>query len=368
MKKVILKSLIVILIIAFFTIIFNLTKKNNNFENGEIKIFCWGQYIADGTENSFSVLDEFEKENKIKIKSFNTFESCEQMYTKLKSKNCSYDIVFSSDYMIKKLIDEDLIMPIEKSSLKNYENISNNFSGERWGFDKENAYSIPYCWGHIGLIYNKKLVETLTGEKAEKVVTGWDALWNEKLKNNILMFINAKDSFSVAFKLLNKSLNTTNENDFLKAANILKKQKPLVQAYVMDEMFDKMENNEAAISVAYSGDIFKMIKNNKDLKYCFPKQGSNIFIDAICIPKNAKNKENALKFIDFLCREDVALENAKFLGYSTPNKKAYSLLSENFKNEISYPKKETLNNCEIYLPSPKKLTNLMENLWIEIRS
>lgn len=367
MKKIMLASSTLFLIIAVIITI-NLTQKNNNFKNGEIKIFCWGQYIADGTENSLSVLDEFEKENKVKIKSFNTFESCEQMYTKLKSKNCSYDIVFSSDYMVKKLIDENLIMPIEKSSLKNYENISENFKGKRWGFDKTNSYSVPYCWGHIGLIYNKKLVEKLTGEEAEKVVNGWDALWNEKLKQNILMFINAKDSFSIALKLLNKSLNTTNEEDILKAAEILKKQKPLVQAYVMDEMFDKMENNEAAISVAYSGDIVKMLKNNKNLKYCFPKQGSNIFIDAVCIPKNSKNKENALKFIDFLCREDIALENAKFLGYSTPNKKAYSNLSENFKNEISYPKKEILNKCEIYLPTPKKLTNLIETLWVKIRS
>ena len=369
MKKVFILSSFLILTI-FIAIFFITTKKNsNNFPNGELKIFCWGQYIADGSDGSANILKEFEKEHKIKISSFSTFDSCEQMYAKLKYGNFNYDVIFCCDYMVKRLIKENMLHKIDHGLMKNFNNIMQQCKGEKWGYDNYNEYSIPYSWGHIGIVYNENLIENLTGQKAKDVVTGWSSLWDKRLKNQILMFINAKDSFAIAHKILNNSINTTNKDEILKAAELLKEQKPLVQAYVMDEMFDKMENNEAAISVAYSGDIVNMMKNNKNLRYCFPKEGSNIFIDTVCIPSNAKNKENAIKFIDFLCREDIALTNSKFLSYSTPIKKAWEIAPPDLKNNnIIYPPKKIIEKCEINMPISKEQNILMEKLWLDIKS
>ena len=369
MKKKVFLLVFLLSITTFIFIFFKLNTKKKVFENGEIRIFCWGQYIADGTDDSLNILDEFEKREKIKVAAFNTFDSCEQMYAKLKNGNSNYDVIFTSDYMVKRLIDEGLIQKIDTLKLKNYKNIMDNCKGSKWGFDVKDQYSVPYSWGHIGLIYNKKLIEKLTGQNAENVVTGLGALFDKRLKQEILMFIGSRDSFSIAQKFLGNSINTKSEKDIKDAANVLKKQKNLVQAYVMDEMFDKMENNEAMISLAYSGDIIKMMKNNKDLRYCFPKEGSNIFVDAVCIPKNARNKENALKFIDFLCDGEIALENAEFLSYSTPNKKAWELLDENLKNnKIAYPSQEIIDKCEVHLPLSKEQNILIETLWANIRT
>ena len=367
MKKVLI--FIFVFVLFFVAIFFNLKIKNENFENGEIKIFCWGQYIADGSEGSLNILDLFEKENKIKIKSFSTFDSCEQMYTKLKNANSNYDIIFCCEYLVNQLIAENLIAPINFSKLKNYKNIDEKFKGSFWGYDEKNMYTVPYCWGHLAILYNKNMVEALTKKDAKEVVKGWDVLWNPKLKQEILMLVNSRDSFSVAHKLLNHSINTTKKNDVTAAFNLLKKQKPLVQAYVMDEMFDKMENNEAAVCVAYSGDIVNMMKNNKQLRYCFPKQGSNIFIDTICIPSNAKNKENALKFIDFLCREDIAAKNAEFLSASTPNKKAVNFLKDDFKNnKIICPEEQIIKKCEANICFSKQQNTLLEQLFLNVKT
>lgn len=370
MKKIfLLVGLPLVFIFCIFIFIILKLTKTDSFKNGEIKIFCWGQYISDGTDGSLNVLETFEKKENIKVTAFNTFDSCEQMYAKLKSKNSNYDIIFTSDYMVKRLIDENLIQKIDTNKLKNYKNIMESCKGSTWGFDRYNMYSVPYSWGHVGIVYNKKLIESLTGKDAKSVVTGLDALWDKRLKQEILMFIGSRDSFSIAQKVLGNSINTTNEKNIHKAAKILRNQKKLIQAYVMDEMFDKMENGEAAISLAYSGDIIKMMENNKDLRYCFPKEGTNVFIDTVCIPKNAKNVNNALKFIDFLCEDYIAKANAEFSSYSTPNKAAWELLDNNIKNnKIAYPDKETLKKCEAHLPLPKNLNELIENLWANIRT
>lgn len=370
MKKIFLWiGLFLIFIFGVFLFIMLKSTKTNNFKNGEIKIFCWGQYISDGTDNSLNILETFEKEENIKVAAFNTFDSCEQMYAKLKNGNSNYDIIFTSDYMVKRLIDENLIQKIDKSKLKNYKNIMDSCKGSFWGFDKYDMYSVPYSWGHVAIIYNEPYINQLTGKDAKSVVTGLDALWDRRLKQEILMFIGSRDSFSIAQKILKNSINTTNEKHIHRAAKLLKNQKKLIQAYVMDEMFDKMENNEAAISLAYSGDIMKMMENNKNLRYCFPKEGTNVFIDTVCIPSNAKNVNNALKFIDFLCKDYIAKANAEFSSYSTPNKAAWALLDDNIKNnKIAYPDKETLKKCEVHLPLPKKLNELIETLWANIRT
>lgn len=369
------KIFIIITLMAGFLVLITLAGLNffgffkQEFENGELKIFCWGEYLADGTLNSLNIIDAFEKETKIKVSVFSTFDSNEQMYTKLKNGNVDYDVILPSEYMVSRLIKEDLIQKLDFSLLKNYNEIMDPFKGDVLGYDPTNEYSVPFSWGTIGIIYNKELVKNLTNENPEEIITGWDAFFNKKLNNEILMFINSRDSFAIANKLLNQSINTENFGEIEKSANLLKSQKELVQAYVMDEMYDKMENNEAAISPAYSGDIVKMMNNNKNLAYCFPKEGSNIFVDALCIPKNSKNIKNAHKFIDFLCRPDIALENTKFLAYSTPVRGAFNSLDDGLKfNKIAYPPKEILKKCEAHKALSKDVEQKIETLWTNLRN
>lgn len=342
---------------------------NEKYPNGEIKIFCWGEYIADGTFGSLDVINEFEKETKIRVSVFSTFDSNEQMYAKLKSNSASYDIIMPSDYMISRLIAEDMIQKINISEITNYTQVMDKCKGSVCGYDPTDEYSVPYSWGTLGLVYNGPLIEQLTGQSANEIVKGWDALWNKKLAKEMFMFINSRDSFGIAEKYLGYSLNTTNVCELKNAYNALKEQKPLVQAYIMDEIFDKMENNEAAIAPAYSGDIITMMNENDKLSYCFPEQGSNIFVDGICIPKNAKNIQNAHKFIDFLCKPNIAAANAQYISYSTPNVGAWEKLDDSLKyNKIAYPPDEIINKCETYMYLPPSVNSYIESSWTEIRN
>lgn len=335
---------------------------------GELRIFNWGEYISDGTDGSMDVIAEFERETGITVTAYDTYDSNEQMYAKLKSGSADYDLIFPSDYMISRLIEEDMVQPIPIEELENYSQIIPEYTGSVRGYDPSGHYAVPYTWGTIGIVYNRPMVEEITGMSAEEAITGWDAFWNPIFADNMFMFINSRDSFGIAEKQLGYSLNETDPQRLEKVANTLKEQKPLVQAYLMDEMFDKMENGEAALSPAYAGDIVTMMEENSDLGYCFPKEGSNLFVDGVCITKNAKNFENAVKFIDFLCRPDVALANTKFIRYSTPIQGAYDQLEESLrKNPIAYPPTERLEQCETYLALPPETTELMENLWIDIR-
>lgn len=362
MKKIV--SVVLIVSIISLLSLNGCSKDNGN----ELKIFNWGEYISDGTDGSPDILHEFEKETNIKIKAYDTFDSNEQMYAKLKSGGSDYDLIFPSDYMAARLINEKMVQKIDKTALLNYNQIDEQYLGSVCGYDTTDEYTVPYTWGTVGIVYNKSLVEKLTGQSADDVITSWSAFWNKDLDDNILMFINSRDSFGIAEKLMGYSLNTTDETEIYKSAQKLKEQKPLVQSYVMDEMFDKMIEGEAAVSPAYSGDIVTMLNQNSDLGYCFPKEGSNLFVDCVCIPKEAKNYQNALKFIDFLLRPDIAKANAEFINYSTPNKGAYALLSEQDKeNAIAYPPSEIKSKCETFTDLPQATVNLMENYWIDIR-
>lgn len=337
-------------------------------KNGTLKIFNWGEYMSDGTDASRNVIREFERETGIKVEAYDTYDSNEQMYAKLKSGSSDYDIIFPSDYMISRLIDEDMVEKIDFDKLENYGNIMDEYKGDVYGYDPTNEYSVPYTWGTVGIVYNKKMVEKLTGQPADEVVKGWSVFWDERFKDNMFMFINSRDSFMIAEKLLGYSLNETDPDRLKQAASKLREQKPYVQAYVMDEMFDKMENGEAALSPAYAGDIITMMDYNEELGYCFPEEGTNIFVDVVAIPKGAKNKENAEKFIDFLCRADIAKANIEYISYSTPNRAAYEKLDEDLReSEIAYPSKERLERCEAFVNLSLEATEQMENLWTEIR-
>jgi len=259
--------------------------------------------------------------------------------------------------MIAKLIKENLIQKLNYKNIPAYTNIQPRFYRE--AYDPNGEYSVAYTWGVNGIIYNKKLVDE------EKI--DWDILFNEKYKGKILMYYNPRDAFGVAQAYLNYSLNTTKESELRECARILKEQKPLVQAYVMDEIYDKMESEEAAIGVYYAGDSLTMIDNNENLNFVIPPKGANLFVDALCIPDNAQNVQAAELYINFLCEGEVALANIEYINYASPNNAAINIMSDETKNnKIIYPSSEILDNCEVYITLPEETNLLMEELWNEI--
>ncbi len=331
-------------------------------DNGEvtINVYNWGEYISNGRDGSLNVNNEFTKETGIKV-NYTTFQSNEELFAKLSSGGANYDVIIPSDYMISKLIENDMLHKIDFNNVPNYNMIDEKF--KYLDYDLNNEYSVPYTWGLMGIFYNKSLVD----EKEEQI--NWDILWNEKYKGKILMFDNARDAFAIAHFILGNSINSKNENDWYNAAEKLKQQKPFVQAYVMDQIFDKMANEEAALAPYYSGDAVLMKKSNSNIGFVIPKDGTNRFVDAMCIPKSSNRKSEAEKYINFMCRTDVALANVEYTGYSTPHKEAYNQLDESVKNnEIFYPNADIINNTQVFVNLPSNINKLLDELWIQIKT
>lgn len=324
-----------------------------------LNVYNWGEYMPDGSEDTMDVIAAFEeKYPDIKV-NYTTFESNEALYAKLKSGASDYDVIIPSDYMIARLIEEDMLQPLDFDNISNFENINEDFVNPE--YDPTGEYSVPYAWGTVGLIYNTTMVD--------EAPTSWDALWDEQYENSILMFNNSRDAFGIAAKLLGYSQNTTNETEIRAIADKLTEQKPLVQAYVMDEIFDKMENGEAALAPYYAGDAVTMMDENEDLAFVLPEEGSNRFVDAMCVPSTSENKEAAELFINFILEADVGAEICDYLGYSTPNDAAYELLDTDVKeNSIIYPDDATLEKCEFFLHLPEETNQLMQDLWVEIKT
>ncbi len=327
-------------------------------KNITINVYNWGEYISNGSEGSLDVIKAFEKISGINV-NYTNYATNEDMYAKFKSGSTSvYDIVIPSDYMIGKMISEDMVEKINFNNVPNFKYIDEQYRNP--DFDPTNEYSVPYTWGTVGIIYNTKFV---TAEEAST----WDILWNEKYKGEILMFSNSKDAFAIALSKLGYSMNTTNEEEIREAGALLRKQKPLVQTYVMDQIFDKMQLEEAWIAPYYAGDAITMIDSNPDLAFAFPKESSNIFIDSICIPKGSHNKEAAEAFINFLCEVEVAAANCEYICYSTPSSAARELLSEEMRDsEIAYPDAETIERFESFVNLPKETNELIIRLWGDI--
>ena len=301
----------------------------------------------------------FEELTGIKVL-YTTFATNEELYAKLKSGGASYDIIIPSDYMVARMIAEEMLQPLDLENIPNAQFLDDQY--RYTDFDPEGAYSIPYTWGTVGIIYNTQYVD-------EEDAHSWDLLWDERYMGEILMFSNPRDSFAIALKRLGYSMNSTNENELREACESLKNQKALVQAYVMDEIFDKMEGEEAMIAPYYAGDAIVMTDENPNLAFSIPDEGTNRFIDSVCIPFNAKQKEAAEMYINFLCEPEVAAANIDFIGYSTPNLAAYELLDEQMQqNEIAYPSQETLDNTEAFIFLPAKTSTLMDKLWTELLS
>ncbi len=326
-------------------------------QNITLNVFNWGEYISDGSEGTLNVLDEFEKISGIRVV-YNNYETNEDLYAKLSAnrENPQYDLIIPSDYMISRMIREDML---EKINFENIPNISMIDEKYRYpDFDKTGEYSVPYTWGTVGVIYNTKYVD-------EADIGTWDLLWNKKYAGNILMFSNSRDAYGVALKKLGYSLNSTNRDEIEDATEILKQQRSVNQAYVMDQTFDKMENESAYVAPYYAGDCLSMMENNENLAFYYPEEGFNIFIDSACIPKGAKNKEAAEAFINFLCETEIAVANCEYICYFTPHTKAAELVEF---DERIYPTEGQLENAESYVALPDNINSIYDSSWIEVRS
>ena len=332
-------------------------KDYSHLAGTEINVYNWGEYISDGAEGSMDVNKKFEEETGIKV-NYTTFDSNENMYNKIKGGGANYDIVIPSDYMIQRMISEGLLEKLNFDNIPNYTNILDEY--KNLYFDPNNEYTVPYNVGMVGLIYNTKVVE---GEP-----DSWNLMWDEKYSGQILMFNNSRDAFGIAQCLLGIDLNTSDSNEWHTAYDKLKEQKPIVSSYVMDDVYNKMESGDAAIAAYYAGDYLTMKANNPDLAFVYPKEGVNIFVDSACIPVGCQNKEGAELYINFLLREDVALANAEYICYATPNKavrenKDYSLKDE----KILYPDEADMPKTQYYHNLPPETLMLMTSLWDNLK-
>ena len=327
--------------------------------DNEITVYNWGQYISDGNDGSLDVIAAFEEETGIKV-NYLTFDSNESMYTKLKTGGTTYDVIIPSDYMISKLIEENMLEPLNFDNIPNYQYIDESFRNQ--SYDPANTYSVPYTWGTVGLIYNSQYVSAADA-------ASWNCLWNEKYAGKILMFDNPRDAFAIAESILGYSLNSENEDELRAAAELLTEQKSLVQSYVMDQIFDKMQRGEAWAAPYYAGDFLTMVEENPDLAFSFPEEGFNIFIDAMCIPKGCQNKAGAEAFINFLCRPDICAANLDYLGYSAPETAAKELMDpEVTSSPVAYPDDETLARTESFGALSTQATQLMNDLWLNVKT
>lgn len=323
--------------------------------SNQVVVYNWGEYLDP------EVITMFEEETGINVV-YEEYETNEIMFPKVQSGAIAYDVVCPSDYMIQRMIENDLLAEIDYSKIPNIKNIGDTYMEQSKQFDPENKYSVPYCWGTVGILYNKTMVD--------EPIDSWSVLWDPEYKDNILMQDSVRDAFGVTLKYLGYSLNSTDLDELQQAKELLIDQKPLVQAYVVDQVRDKMIGNEAAIGVIYSGEAIYTQLENPDLEYVIPKEGSNLWIDSWVIPKNAKHTENAEKFINFVCRPDIAKMNFDYITYSTPNTAARELIEDpKIRNsKIAFPDPEDLARCETFRFLGDKADVTYNELWREVKS
>ena len=337
------------------------TRNQDHAEQVTINVYNWGQYIADGSDDSLDIIAAFEEAYpNIKV-NYSTYDSNEMMYSKLVNGGITVDVIIPSDYMIARMRQEGMLQELDFDNIPNYQYIDETFRNT--SYDPENKYSVPYTWGTVGIIYNSKYVD-------EADVTGWEVMWNEKYAGKILMFDNSRDAFGITQYMLGYDVNTTDEAELQACAEKLAEQKPVVQQYVMDQIFAAMENEEAWIAAYYAGDYLTMADNNPNLEFYLPEhQGFNLFIDAMCIPTCAQEKEAAETFINFLCDPEISAANMEWVCYSTPITEARQYLDpEVAQSEISYPAEEKLIKASSYSFLNPETTRLVEALFMNVRN
>ncbi len=335
-----------------------------NTVSNELFVYNWGEYIDE------DVIAQFEEETGIKVV-YDLFETNEEMYPVIEAGAVNYDVVCPSDYMIQKMRENGLLAELNFDNIPNIDQIDPAYMEMSKTFDPENKYSVPYCWGTVGILYNTRRLEELGVEPP----TSWEDLWDERLSGEILMQDSVRDAFMVALKKDGYSMNSTSEEELEQAKQDLIDQKPLVQAYVIDQVRDKMIGGEAAVGVIYSGEMLYIqeeVENlglDYNLEYVLPEEGTNLWLDSWVIPKNAKNKENAEKWIDFLCRPEIAKANFEYITYPTPNKGAFELLDEDVRdNKSVFPDMDSLTNSEVYMYLGDDVDAIYNNLWKEVKS
>lgn len=332
--------------------------------SNELYVYNWGEYIDE------DVITQFEDETGIKVV-YDMFETNEEMYPVIEAGGVNYDVVCPSDYMIQKMRENDMLAELNFDNIPNIKEIDSTYMEMSKAFDPDNKYSVPYCWGTVGILYNTKRLEELGVEAP----TAWADLWDERLSGEILMQDSVRDAFMVALKKDGYSMNSVDESELNQAKQDLVDQKPLVQAYVIDQVRDKMIGGEAAVGVIYSGEMLYIQEEvanlglDYSLEYVIPSEGTNLWLDSWVIPKNAKNKENAEKWIDFLCRPEIAKANFEYITYATPNKGAFDLLDEEVQNNKAvFPDIDSLQNSEVFQYLGDEADTLYNNLWKEVKS
>lgn len=349
MRKTILFVLGILAISSFFA---GCSKKDSP---NTLTVLNYGKYIEP------EILDMFEEETGIKVE-YEEYITPENMYTKYKAGAIDYDLICTSDYMIEKLINEGEVLELNFSNIPLTEHLDKTYFDFCKSFDPDNRYTLPYFFGTVGILYNKEMVD-------ESKVDSWNILWDESYSGKIIMADSVRDSFMVAEKRLGYSLNTTDDDKLREAQNLLIEQKPLVYSYLVDEAQDEMIAENAAMAVVYSGEAGLALEYNDKLAFSVPKEGSNMWIDAWFMPKSAKHIENAEKFLNFLCREDIARLNFDYVYYATPNMQVKeSLDTELQENTTIFPPKETLDNCEVLKPLDDETTMRYNLYWKEIKS
>ena len=333
-------------------------------DGGELYVYNWGEYIDE------DVISQFEDETGITVV-YDLFETNEEMYPVIEADAVNYDVVCPSDYMIQKMRENDLLAELNFDNIPNIAQIDPAYMEMSQAFDPENKYSVPYCWGTVGILYNTRLLDEL-GVPAP---TKWADLWDERLSGEILMQDSVRDAFMVALKKDGYSMNSESKDELEQAKQELIDQKPLVQAYVIDQVRDKMIGGEAAVGVIYSGEMLYIqdeVANlglDYDLEYVIPEEGTNLWLDSWVIPKNAKNKENAEKWIDFMCRPEIAKANFEYITYPTPNKGAFELLDEDMQNNKAvFPDIDSLKDSEVYQYLGDDTDAIYNELWKEVKA
>lgn len=339
-------------VLAILVLLLSMTGCKKYEPNEVLYVYNWGEYMDE------EINEIFEQETGIKVV-YKIYDNNESMYAVVKNAPGTYDVVFPSDYMVGRMISEGMLEEIDFNHVPNFKYIMENF--KNLDYDPGNLYSIPYTWGTVGLLYNTTMVE--------QAPTGWEALWDAQYTDEILMYNNSRDTIGIALLKNGCSLNTTSEAELRVATADLIKQKELLQAYVSDDIFSKMESGSAAICPVYSGDAISMIAENPDLAYTVPATGTNRFVDCACIVKDAPNKEAAEKYLNFLCRQDIAERNREFTAYSTPHQQVYDALPDEIKNnEIAYPDDATIAKTEVYTNLPQETLELYNALWNDLKN
>ena len=385
MKKRILVALLTLCL--FLTCLVPLLSScaKNAKENSVITLYVynWGEYISDGSEGSLDVNEMFEEwyyktyNQRVKV-NYSTYSSNESMYAKISSGSVNYDVIVPSDYMVERLIAEDLLVKLDYNNIPEIGNVLPQFQNADYDPDTNgdgySDYSVPYLYGMIGIIYNKTMVD-------EKDIGGWDLMWNEDYAGNILQFNNSRDAFGSAMYSLGlwDQINTEDEATWRQALEALKTQKPILQGYIMDEIFNKMENGSAAIAAYYAGDYLTMYENNEDLEFYYPREGTNLYVDAMCVPKSSANKEIAECYINFMLQKAPAIANAEYTYYASPNRTVvedadYIAYMNSIKDD-GYDKMyltKDVDGNEVKTSSYRNLQGdkllLLNNLWEELKS